>query len=68
MADALSCFSQSSQPKKEILRDKSFYILHYLQTSPTRVNIASLSFLGPALAADFSLLHQIFICETQVLL
>ncbi len=56
-ADALSRFPQKSQAEEETLRDENSQILHRLQTSLTRVNIAGLSLLGLASAADLSPLY-----------
>ncbi len=66
-ADTLSRFPQRSQAKKETLRNENSQILHCLQTSLIRANIADLSLLGLALAADLSPLHQVLIYETHVL-
>ncbi len=65
-ADALSHFPQRSQAEEKTLRDENSQILHRLQTSLTKANIASLSLLGHQ-AADLSPLHQVLICETDVL-
>ncbi len=62
VADALSCFPQRSQAKKETLKEENFQILHRLQTSLTRINIVGLSLLGLASAADLFPLHQVLIC------
>ncbi len=67
-ADALSHFSQKSQAKEKTLRDKNSQILHCLQTSLIRTNITGLRFLGLALIADLSPLHQVLIYGTHVLL
>ncbi len=56
-ADALFCFPQKSQAEEETLRNENSYILHCLQTSLIRANIASLSLLDLASIADLSLLH-----------
>ncbi len=66
-ADALSCFPQRSQAEEKTLRDENSQILHRLQTSLTRANIAGLSLSGLASAADLSPLHQVLICGTHVL-
>ncbi len=65
-ADALFRFPQKSQAKKETLRDENSQILHCLQTSLTKANIAGLSLSGHQ-AVDLSPLHQVLICETHVL-
>ncbi len=65
--NALSYFPQRSQAKKETFRDENSQILHHLQSSLTRANIASLTLLGLASAADLFPLHQVFICGTHVL-
>ncbi len=65
--DALSRFPQRSQAEEEIFRDENSQILHRLQISLIRANIAGLSLLGPALPADLSALHQVLICGTHVL-
>ncbi len=54
--DALSRFSQKGQVEEKTLKDENPQIFHRLQTSLTRANIAGLSLLGLALAADLSLL------------
>ncbi len=61
MADALFCFPQRSQAEEKTLRDENSQILYCLQTSLTKTNIAGLSFLGLALAADLFLLYQVLI-------
>ncbi len=66
-ANALSRFSQRSQAEEKILRDENSQILHCLQTSLTKANIAGLSLSDLASAANLSPLHQVFICEYHVL-
>ncbi len=68
MADALSHFPQRSQVEEETLRDENSQILHRLQTSLIRANIAGLSLFSLVLAADLSQLHQVLICRTHILL
>ncbi len=65
--DVLSHFPQRSQAEEETLRDENSQILHRLQSSLIRANIAGLSLLGLALTADLSPLHQVLICGTHVL-
>ncbi len=66
VADTLSRFPSRSQAEEKTLKDENSQILYHLQTSLTRANIAGLSLLGHP-TADFSLLHQVFICGTYVL-
>ncbi len=66
-SNALSRFPQRSQAKEETLRNENSQIFHHLQTLLTRANIAGLSFLGLASAADLSPLYQVLICKTPVL-
>ncbi len=65
--DTLSRFSQKNQAEEETFRDENSQILHRLQTSLIRPNVAGLSLSGLALAVDLSLLHQVLICGTHVL-
>ncbi len=64
--DALFCFAQRSQTKEEILRDKNTQILHRLQTSLTKANLARLSSLGHQ-TVDLLPLYQMLIYKTLVL-
>ncbi len=66
-ADVLSRFPQRSQAEEKTLRDENSQILHCLQTSLIRANIAGLSLLGLASTPDLSPLHQVLICGTHVL-
>ncbi len=55
-ADALSRFPQRNETEEEALRDENSQILHQLQTSLIRANIARLS-QSEHLAMDLSPLH-----------
>ncbi len=66
-ADALSRFPQRSQAEEKTLRDENSQILHRLQTSLIRNNIACLSLSGQTSAADLSPLYQVLIYGTHVL-
>ncbi len=67
-ADALFYFLQRSQAKEKTVRDENSQILHCLQTSLTKAIIAGLSLSSLALPTDFSMLYQVLICKTHILL
>ena len=62
-ADALSGFLRRSVNEEEKLWAKNTQIFHCLQTSFTKASLSGLS-----CKPDFSLLHQVLICSTYVLL
>ncbi len=72
-ADALSRFLQRSQAEENTLRAVKSQILHRLQASLTKANLAGLSLSALAAnsseppAASLNPLHQVFICRTYVL-